>query len=80
MLPSHSWYICGTWRSKEVGGLSLSYGGKEKSCNKQEELLWGAIRKLPIKLTTELLYPELPALFNLLWCKKIYALDNIPSY
>ena len=30
MLPCHSFYICGTWRSKEVGGLKLSYGGNEK--------------------------------------------------
>ena len=34
MLPCHSCHICGTWRSKEVGGLKLSYGRKG---NKQEE-------------------------------------------
>ena len=79
MLPCHSCYICGTWRSKEVGGLKLSYGGEGKS-HKQEELLWGAIRKLPRKLITELLYLELPACFSLLWCKKIYALHKIPPY
>ena len=30
MLPCHSCYICGTWRSKEVasGFLKLSYGGQ----------------------------------------------------
>ena len=52
--------ICGTWRSKEVakGFLNLSYGGKGKS-HKKEELLWGAINKLPKELTTELLYLEL---------------------
>ena len=27
------------WRCKEVGGLKLSYGGKQKS-HKQEDLLW----------------------------------------
>ena len=55
--------ICGTWTSKEVGRgfLNLSYGGKGKS-NKQEELLWGAIKKLPKELTTELHYLELPAI------------------
>ena len=79
MLPCHSCYICGTWRSKEVGSLKLSYGGEGKSY-KQEELLWGAIRKLPRKLITELLYLELPAYFSLLWCKKIYALHKIPPY
>ena len=30
MLPCHSCYIYGTWRSKEVGGLNSSYGGKLK--------------------------------------------------
>ena len=30
MLPSHNCYIYGTWRSKEVGGLNSSYGGKLK--------------------------------------------------
>ena len=34
--------------------LKLSYGGKGKK-HKQEELLWGAIKKLPKDLTTELL-------------------------
>ena len=43
MWPFHSCYVCETWRSKEVGGLKLSYGGKEKS-HKQENLLCGAIK------------------------------------
>ena len=51
-------------------GLKLLYGRQGKS-HKPEELLWGVKRKLPRELTTEL---ELPAYFNLLWCKKIYAL------
>ena len=38
--------------------FNLSYGGKGKS-QKLEELLWGAIKKLPKELTTELLYLEL---------------------
>ena len=63
MLLCHSSYICGTWRSKEVvwGFFKLSYGGKRKS-HKQEERLWGAIKKLPRQLTTELLYLELPTI------------------
>ena len=67
MLPCHSCYICGTWRSKEIprGGSKLSYGGKGKS-HKQEKLLWGAIRKLPREVTTELLYLELPAYLSFL--------------
>ena len=30
MLPCHSCYIYGTWRSKKVGDLKSSYGGKLK--------------------------------------------------
>ena len=30
MLPYNTCYIYGTWRSKEVGGLNSSYGGKLK--------------------------------------------------
>ena len=56
MLPFHN-----LWDMKEQRGrdfLNLSCGGKGKS-HKQEELLWGAIKKLPKELTTELLYLEL---------------------
>ena len=35
-------------------------------------------RELTIDI--ELLYLELPAYFNFLWRKKIYALHNIPSF
>ena len=79
MVPCHSFYICGTWRSKEVGGLKLSYGRKGKR-RTQEKLLWGAIKKLPMELTTELLYLELPTYFSFLWPKKIYVLHMIPPY
>ena len=44
--------------------LNLSYhteGGKGKS-HKQEELLWGTIKKLPKELITELHYLELPTI------------------
>ena len=41
--------------------LNLSYAGKGK-IHKQEELLWGAIKKLFKELTTELLYLELPTI------------------
>ena len=53
--------------SKEVGGSKLSYGGKGKS-HKQEDLLRVAIKKLPMELTTDILYLELPTYFSLLWC------------
>ena len=43
----------------EVSG-QLSYKGKGKR-HKHEDILWGAIKKLPRKLTTELLYLELPS-------------------
>ena len=46
-------------RSREF--LNLSYGGKGKS-HIEEELLWGAIKKLPKELTTELLYLQLPSI------------------
>ena len=62
----------------EVAG-QLSYRGKGKR-HKQEDILWGAIKKLARELTTELLYLELPTYFSLLSCKKIYALHIIPSY
>ena len=57
MLHCHSCYICGTWRRKEVarGFVKLSYeGGKGKS-HEQEELFWGAMKKLSKELTAELL-------------------------
>ena len=79
MLPFHSCYICGTWRSKEVGRLKLSFGGKGES-HTQEDLLGHHKKKLPRGLTTELLYLELPNYFSILWCKNIYALHKIPSY
>ena len=43
------------------GFLKLSSVGKGKS-HKQEELLWGAFKKLSKELTTELLYLELPTI------------------
>ena len=79
MLPFHCRYICGIWRSKEVEGLKLSYGGKGKS-HKQEDLLWSAMKKLSRELTRELLYLELPTCFSLLLSKNIYALHKFPCY
>ena len=63
MLACNSCYICESWKSKEVGGgfLKLLYRGKGKN-HKQEKLLWGAIKKLPKDLTTELFYLELPTI------------------
>ena len=78
MLSRHIYYICATWISKEVGTLKSSNGGNGKS-QKQEELLWAAIKNLPRELTTELLYLKLPTYFSLLWCKKIYAIHMILS-
>ena len=50
MLPCHNLWDLEEQRGR--GFLNLSYGGKGKS-HKQEELLWGAIKKLPQELTTE---------------------------
>ena len=44
-----------SWDQRGSGFLKLSYGEKGKS-HKQEEFLWGAVKKLPKQLTTELLY------------------------
>ena len=58
MLPCHN-----LWDLEEERGsgfLNLSYGGKGKS--HKQELLWGAIKKLPKELTTELHCLELPAI------------------
>ena len=79
MLLFHNCYICGTWRSKEVEGLMLSYGGKGKS-RKKRNFLWGATKKLPWELTIGLLYLESPTYFSLLWCKNIYALPTYNSF
>ena len=54
---------------------------EEEESHKQEELLWGAIKKPSKELTTELLYLKLATYYvSLLWCKEIYALHKIPSY
>ena len=73
-LPFHSCYICGTWRSKEVGGLMLSYGGKGKATKRGTFM--GSHKKIPRELTTELLYLELPTYFSLLRCNNIYAVPT----
>ena len=46
MWPFHSCYVCGTWRSKEVGGLKLSYGGKGEKPQTREPFMWRH-KKLP---------------------------------
>ena len=70
MLPFHSFYICGTWRSKEAGGCNVIIR-REGEKPQKEELLLGSIKKLPRELTTELLYLESPTYLSLLWCKNI---------
>ena len=73
MLLCHNlWYLA---EQRSRGFLNLSYGVKGKS-HKQEELLWGVIKKLPKELTTELLYLELPTIS----ASCSYALHKIPSY
>ena len=77
-LPFHNCYICGTWRSKEVGGLMLSYGGKGKATKRGTFM--GSHKKIPRELTTELLYLELPT-YSASWGVIIYMqyLHKIPS-
>ena len=80
MLPCHN-----LWDLEEQRGrsfLNLSYGGKGKS-HKQEELLWGAIKKLPKELTTELHCLELPTITASCGVKKfesIFPLGSIFIY
>ena len=54
--------ICGTWRSKEVATGLLNLSNRGGKIHKQEELLWGTMKKLPKELTTELYYLELPTI------------------
>ena len=79
MLPFYSCYICGTWRSKEVGGFKVIIWRKGEKPQTRGPFM-GHHKKLPRELTTELLYLELPTFFSLLWCKNIYALHKILSY
>ena len=53
---------------------------REREKPQKEELLWGAIEKLPRELVTELLYLELPAYLILLWCKKKIYIYIIKIY
>ena len=60
MLLSHSCYICGTWRSKEVGALKPSY--REKGA-RQRRNFYGDIA------TSASLF-ALPTYLSLFWHKK----------
>ena len=54
--------ICGIWRSRGSYGFLKFILRREGKSHKQEELLWGTIKKLPKELTTELLCLELPTI------------------
>ena len=56
MSPCHNLWDLEEQRDR--GFLNLSHGEKGKS-HKQDERFWGAIKKLPKELTTEVLYLEL---------------------
>ena len=76
MLTCHIYYIYGTWRSKELGDLKSSFGGRGR-------FLWGGGggkgggKNSPGTSTT---LSELPTYLRLFWSKNSYALRNIPSY
>ena len=56
-LPCHSCFIYGTWRSKEVGGLKPSYGGKGgKPRTKGEIFMRESHKELPVELTPQVFY------------------------
>ena len=48
MLPCHSYYIYGTWRSKDIGGFKVIVwreavkGGATKSKGEERHFLWGS--------------------------------------
>ena len=63
-MPCHSCYICGTWRSKEVGGFKSSNGGKGKS-HKEGESLWGGGIKTTQGVDPSTSLYELPTYFSL---------------
>ena len=79
MLPCHSFYSCGTWRSKEVGFFKVIIrreGGKPQTrgtfTGRHKKTTQGADQWTTLSGITYY--------FSLLWCKKIYALHKIPSY
>ena len=48
MVPYHSFYIYGTWRSRDVGRgrlLKLSYGG-EQATKGVDQIIWGELTPL----------------------------------
>ena len=64
---------------QEVGGWKLSYWGKGKIHRK------GNFHGTSLKKTTQEVdhwttLSRITYLFSLSWCKKVYALHNIPSY
>ena len=69
MLPCHSCYIYGTWRTNNIEGLKLSYGRKGKK-SQRGSIFVGPIshKKLPGELTPQLVYlnylPIQPLLFQ----------------
>ena len=73
-----SCYICGTWRSKEVGGLKSSYGknggGWGDQTTKKGQFLWA-------EFTPLLVYMNYPPISTPVGIKRVlwYALHNIPS-
>ena len=67
MLPCHSCYIYGTWRSKEVGGfkviVSREAKGGEPESQRGGDNFYEAAEPSGI-------LSELPTYFSLFWCKK----------
>ena len=81
MLPCHN--LRDLDEQKVRGFFNLLCGGEKGKSHKQEELLWGAIKKVPKELTTELLYLELPTMSASYGVERyMHQLHNykIPSY
>ena len=58
MLPCRGCYICGTWRSKEIGVFESYHTEERGKTTNKRGTLWGAMKNLPKELTTELLCLE----------------------
>ena len=73
MLPCHSCYIYGNWRSKEVGNSKSWYGEENGGTGSQTAKGWAVFMG-------EGVYPS-ASLYSVFWCKKssMICIHNIHS-
>ena len=74
-----SWLLCLWYLGQQRGRGFKVIIQREGKSHKEGEFLWGLLKSAQgVDPSTNL--SILPTYFSLLWCKKIYALQNIPSY